>query len=76
MVQHKIAEAATSYATALRLKPESEAYALNLAELYTRQGKLGEARVLFSRLQNSQNFYVSAAARSHLEEQQSISAQH
>ena len=76
MVQHKIAEAATSYATALRLKPESEAYALNLAELYTRQGKVGEARVLFSRLQNSQNFYVSAAARSHLEEQQSISAQH
>ncbi|PYP91462.1 MAG: hypothetical protein DMG65_07715 [Candidatus Angelobacter sp. Gp1-AA117] len=69
--QHKIAEAAIEYETALRLRPESEVYALNLAEAYTRQGRHSQARLLFDHLQNSQNWYISTAARSHLEEQHS-----
>ena len=77
MTQHKIPEAAIEYETALRLKPESEVYSLNLAELYTRQGKHNQARPLFDRLQNSQNWYISTAARSHLEEQHSaVGTQH
>lgn len=68
MSQHKIAEAATEYETALRLRPESEIYALNLAEAYTRQGRHSQARPLFDHLQNSQNWYISTAARSHLED--------
>jgi Flp pilus assembly protein TadD len=67
MSQHKHAEAASAYEIALRLKPGSEPYALNLAELYSLQGKLDKAKELFAYLQNSQNQTISGAARSHLE---------
>lgn len=68
MNQHKIAEAAMEYEAALRLRPESEVYALNLAEAYTRLGRHNQARLLFDHLQNSHNWYISTAARSHLED--------
>jgi Flp pilus assembly protein TadD len=67
MTERKIAEAVEAYETALRLKPASEPYALNLAELYSMQGKLDQAKELFAYLQNSQNSTISGAARSHLE---------
>lgn len=67
MVQHRNPEAIAAYQTALRLKPQSEIYALNLAELYTLQGRLEEARALFLYLQNSGNEMIATAARSHLE---------
>jgi len=69
LTQHKITEATVEYETALRLRPESEIYSLNLAEAYTRQGRHNQARLLFDHLQNSQNWYISTAARSHLEDQ-------
>ena len=67
MVEHRNVEAIAAYQTALRLKPQSEVYALNLAELYTLQGRLDEAKVLFLYLQNSGNEMIATAARSHLE---------
>jgi len=67
MVEHKNAEATSAYQTALRLKPQSEVYALNLAELYSLQGRFDEAKVLFTYLQNSGNEMIATAARSHLE---------
>ena len=67
MVQRKLPEASAAYETALRLKPGSEVYALNLAELYTMQGKLEQARSLFAYLENSQNLTIATSARSHLE---------
>ena len=67
MVEHRNPEATTAYQVALRLKPQSEIYALNLAELYTLQGKLDEAKAIFLYLQNSGNQVIATAARSHLE---------
>lgn len=67
MVEHRNPEAIAAYQTALRLKPQSEVYALNLAELYTLQGRLDEAKVLFLYLQNSGNEVIATAARSHLD---------
>ncbi|HEY6253078.1 MAG TPA: tetratricopeptide repeat protein [Candidatus Angelobacter sp.] len=67
MVEHRNAEATAAYQTALRLKPQSEVYALNLAELYTLQGRLDEAKALFLYLQNSGNEIIATAARSHLD---------
>ena len=67
MVEHRNPEAILAYQTALRLKPQSEVYALNLAELYTLQGRLDDARVLFLYLQNSGNERIATAARSHLD---------
>jgi len=67
MVERQNAEATVAYQNALRLRPQSEIYALNLAELYTLQGKLDEAKVLFLYLQNSGNQVIATAARSHLE---------
>ena len=67
MTQKKNPEATTAYENALRLSPASEVYALNLAELYSLQGKMEEAKALFARLQNSLNPRISVAARSHLE---------
>lgn len=67
MTEHKTALAAEAYETALRLKPASEVYALNLAELYTLQGRLDQAKTLFDYLQSSQNVSIAMAAHSHLE---------
>lgn len=67
MVEHRNPEAVAAYQTALRLKPQSDVYALNLAELYTLQGRLDEAKVLFLQLQSSPNDLIATAARSHLE---------
>lgn len=75
MVERRNAEAAAAYQTALKLKPQSEIYALNLAELYTMQGRLDEAKTLFLYLQNSGNDTISTAARSHLELMASPKAQ-
>src|SRR5579871_3783137 len=67
MSQHKIDGAAQAYAEALHLSPGNEVYAINLAELYTLQGKQQEAYELFRYLQHSSNNQISTAARSHLE---------
>jgi len=67
MVERRNAEATVAYQKAFALKPGSEIYALNLAELYTLQGKLEEAKALFLYLQNSGNDTIATAARSHLE---------
>ena len=67
MVERRHAEATVAYQKAIALKPASEIYALNLAELYTLQGKLDEAKTLFLYLQNSGNDTIATAARSHLE---------
>ncbi|HLJ30313.1 MAG TPA: tetratricopeptide repeat protein [Candidatus Angelobacter sp.] len=67
MVERRNPEATAAYQRALALKPASEVYALNLAELYSLQGKLDEARALFLYLQNSGNPVIATAARSHLE---------
>lgn len=67
MVEHKNSAAIDAYEHALALKPSSEVYELNLAELYTLEGKLNQAKVLFLYLQNSGNVMISTAARSHLE---------
>ena len=67
MIEHRNPEAIVAYQTALRLKPQSEVYALNLAELYTLQGRLDDAKVLFLYLQNSGNERIATAARSHLD---------
>ena len=67
MVEHRNIEATAAYQTALRLKPHSEVYALNLAELYTLQGRLNEAKALFLYLQDSSNQMIATAARSHLD---------
>lgn len=67
MTEHRNPEATVAYQTALRLKPQSEIYALNLAELFTLQGRLDDAKALFLYLQNSGNEMIATAARSHLE---------
>ncbi|HEY6349419.1 MAG TPA: tetratricopeptide repeat protein [Candidatus Angelobacter sp.] len=67
MVEHRNVDAIAAYQTALRLKPQSDVYALNLAELYTLQGRLDEAKALFAYLQNSSNEMIAMAARSHLD---------
>ena len=67
MVEHRNQEAIAAYQRALALRPDSEVYALNLAELYTLQGRLDEAKTLFLYLQNSDNGGIATAARSHLE---------
>lgn len=67
MVEHRNQEAIAAYQRALALRPASEVYALNLAELYTLQGRLDEAKTLFLYLQNSDNGGIATAARSHLE---------
>lgn len=67
MVEHRNQEAIAAYQQALALRPGSEVYALNLAELYTLQGRLDEAKTLFLYLQHSDNGVIAMAARSHLE---------
>lgn len=67
MVEHRNPEAIAAYQQALALRPASEVYALNLAELYTLQGRLDEAKTLFLYLENSDNGMIATAARSHLE---------
>jgi tetratricopeptide (TPR) repeat protein len=67
MTQHRIPEATAAYEIACRLNPNSDIYALNLAELYIRRGQEGPARTLFLNLQYSGNPGVANAARSHLE---------
>jgi Flp pilus assembly protein TadD len=67
MSQHKSAQAAAAYEKALSLDPGNEADTLNLAELYSLQGRLVDAKPLFLRLQNSPNETIATAARSHLE---------
>jgi Flp pilus assembly protein TadD len=67
MSQHKSAQAAAAYEKALSLDPGNEADTLNLAELYSLQGRLVDAKPLFLRLQNSSNETIATAARSHLD---------
>jgi tetratricopeptide (TPR) repeat protein len=67
MTERKTTEATSAYEVAVRLDPASEIYALNLAELYTLQGKMDQAKSLFLSLQYSDNPTVSTAARSHLD---------
>lgn len=67
MTQHKSPEATVAYEKALKLNPGNEADTLNLAELYSLQNRLADAKPLFLRLQNSANETIARAARSHLE---------
>jgi len=67
MTQHKNVEATAAYEKAVSLNPASESYRLNLAELYSLQNKLDQAKVLFLSLENSANITIATAARSHLE---------
>ncbi len=67
MTQRRTPEAASAYELALQLNPASDIYAINLAELYTLQGKTAQAHALFLSLQYSDNPTVAMAARSHLD---------
>jgi Flp pilus assembly protein TadD len=67
MSQHKSVAATSAYEKALSLDPGNEANILNLAELYSLQDRLLEAKPLFVRLQDSPNETIARAARSHLE---------
>lgn len=67
MTQHKSPEATAAYEKALKLNPDNEADTLNLAELYSLQNRLNDAKPLFLRLQSSANETIARAARSHLD---------
>ena len=67
MVERRNTEAILAYQRALSLKPRSEVYALNLAELYSLEGRLDQAKTLFLYLQNSDDWEIATAARSHLQ---------
>jgi Flp pilus assembly protein TadD len=67
MSQHKSVEAIAAYQRALKLDPGNETNSLNLAELYSLQNRLDDAKPLFLRLKDSANESIARAARSHLE---------
>jgi tetratricopeptide (TPR) repeat protein len=67
MSQHKTLAAIAAYQKALQLDPGNETNTLNLAELYSLQNRLDEAKPLFLRLKDSANEAIARAARSHLE---------
>ena len=66
-MQARNAEGAAAYEQALRLRPASELYAVNLAMFYCATDRCAQAKPIFAGLQNSKDQRIATTAQGYLQ---------